>query len=80
VGRALRRNLGAVSCLEPGEYTVETATGGPALCCPSSGGVSDLDFEVHRGGRVSQIWSCPFASCSFVDYLDLEAWGEEVLR
>lgn len=75
----LNRNLGPVSRLSPGEYTTETVSGDPALSCPSCGGVSDIEFEVHDTGRVSQIFSCPYASCPFVDYIDLEAWDEEVV-
>lgn len=75
----LKRNLGPVGHLAPGEYTVETASGKPAACCPRCGGVSEIEFDVHRDGRVTQIFSCPYACCPFQDYLDLEAWGEEVV-
>lgn len=76
MAQTLQRSLGPVGHLSAGQYTVETVTGTPALCCPSCAGISDLEFEVYRGGVVSQIWSCPFASCPFVEYLVLEAHGE----
>lgn len=75
----LARNLGPVTALAPREYTVETASGLPAVCCPSCGGISDIEHEVYRDGRVARIWSCPYQSCPLVTYLDLECWGEEVL-
>lgn len=80
MGQRLQRNLGPVTHLTPSQYTVETASGDPAICCPKCGGISDLEFSVLVGGVVSQIWSCPYVSCPFVDYLTLESYGEEVLR
>lgn len=78
MGLRLARNLGPVAHLTAGQYTVETVSGEPAICCPACGGVSDLEFGVHVGGVVSQIWSCPYASCPFQDYLTLESWMEPV--
>jgi len=80
VGQTLRRNLGPVSHLELGEYTVETRDDEPVVRCPKCGGVSDLELEVYRDGTVEGFWSCLYASCSFQSYLLLEGWGEEVLR
>jgi hypothetical protein len=80
VGLTLQRNLGPVTSLTARQWTAETLTGEPAICCPNCARVSDLEFPVYHGGVVSQIWSCPYADCSFVDYLTLEAWGEDVLR
>lgn len=80
MGARLQRNLGPVSHLEPGEYTVETRDELPAVSCPACGGISEIEFGVHVGGVVSQIWSCHYASCPFVDYLTLESWGLEVVK
>lgn len=82
MGLRLQRQLGPVQHLTPGQWTIETASGRPAIRCPACGGISDLD-EAHRvltGGVVSPIWSCPFASCAFQEFLSLEAYGEAVLR
>lgn len=80
MGLRLQRCLGPVGCLTPGQYTIETASGEPAVCCPGCSFVSDLDTGVHVGGVVAQIWSCPYAACSFCDYLTLESWGEDVAK
>jgi hypothetical protein len=79
MGLTIRRNLGPVSHLEPSEYTLETASGRPALACPSCGGISDLELDVFDDGTVAGRWACPFESCPLVDYLHLEAWREEVV-
>jgi hypothetical protein len=79
VGLTIQRNLGPVGHLSPRQYTRETASGDPAICCPRCSRVFELEFGVHVGGVVSQIVSCPFADCPFVDYLTLESWNEPVV-
>lgn len=81
VGKTLQRLLGPVRALDRGQYTTETATGRPAVCCPSCGDITELD-ETHRvlpGGLVSPIWMCSLPSCGFADFLVLEAADEDVL-
>ena len=82
MGLRLRRCLGPVPHLAPAEYTVETASGKPAVSCPACGGISDLvePYRVIAGGLVSPIWRCPFVTCCYEQFLSLEAWGEAVLR
>jgi hypothetical protein len=80
MGHRLQRNLGPVTALTAGQWTDQTATGAPAVCCPKCARVSEIEFGVHVGGVVSQIWSCDFADCPYQDYLTLEAYGEEVAR
>jgi len=80
VGTTLQRNLGPVQHLTARQWTAETTSGDPAVCCPTCERVFDLEFGVHVGGVVSQIVSCPYADCPFVDYLTLESYGEEVAR
>lgn len=77
----LNRCLGPVTALEPGEYTTRTASGEPAVCCKRCGGIFDLDIKAHPpsiggivgGGAVA----CPTVTCSFFDYLVLDAWQDE---
>ena len=80
MGLRLARNLGPVSHLTAGQWTDETASGKPAVCCPACAEVSELEHRVLTGGIVSMVWACPAERCPFVDFLTLEAWGEEVPR
>ena len=83
MGLRVNRNLGKVECLQPGEYTTETASGNAAVCCPVCGGISDIDPATHRtelDGRVVPAWKCPTETCVLFDYLTLEARFEGVLR
>lgn len=76
MGLRLQRLLAPVTALTPGQYTTETVHGGPAVCCPGCGEISDLP-ETHRiltGGVVSPIWSCPSQRCPFVEFLTLDSW------
>lgn len=66
--------------MTPGQYTVETVTGGAAICCPKCGGISDLQLDVLIGGVVSSVWACPFVLCGLREFLVLESHGEQVLR
>lgn len=79
MGLRLARNLGPVSHLTPGQWTAETASGLPAICCPKCSGVSDLEHRVLTGGVVSMVWACSGEGCSYVDFISLEAWGELVV-
>ncbi len=79
MARQLPRNLGPVASLDAGQWTAETASGRPAISCPSCSAISDLPETHHvlAGGFVSPAWSCP--RCSYVSFLGLEAHGEDVL-
>jgi hypothetical protein len=81
MGFRLQRNLGPVAHLTRGQYTVETASGRPAICCPGCEEVSEL-AETHRvltGGIVSLVWACPDGRCPYMDFITLESWGEPVV-
>ena len=81
MGVRYSRNLGPVKHLQVQEWTDETASGRPALRC-ACGTIFDLP-ESHRvlaGGLVAPVVKCPSGTCSFLDFIELEAWGEEVLR
>lgn len=82
MGARLQRHLGPVQSLLPGQWTAETASGKEALCCPSCGHIADIEYphEVEKYGRVKFRWACPSQSCSFAEFLILEAHNEEVLR
>lgn len=79
MGLRLQRNLGTAGALTPGQWTDRTASGAPAVCCPACGGVSEIEGPIDRSGTVNRRWTCPHISCSFRDWLSLEAWLEEVL-
>lgn len=85
------RNLGPATCLEPDEWTMETASGAPAVRCGHCGGISEIDRRVPNDdgvkptideqGIVSPEWSCPYATCIVEDQtVQLEAWAEEVIE
>jgi hypothetical protein len=76
----LQRHLGRVESLEPAQYTVETTTGLPAVCCPGCSTITDLTLKhaIDEGGRVTPAWKCPTETCSFFDYIVLEDFSEEV--
>lgn len=89
MGVRLHRRLGVgVLQLEAGEYSVfeeddvAVIDGGPlgvvTLCCPACGGVAVLDeqHQVDAGGNVTPVWACPAAGCPFMDFLDLEGFGD----
>ena len=81
MARVLQRNLGPVQALTHGQWTDQTVSGDPAVCCPGCGQISDLDQSVdERSGRVQYVWACPSQSCGFVEFLVLEAFAEEVAR
>ena len=76
-----QRHLGAVESLDPGQFTVRTASGRPALCCHLCGAIYDLP-ETHRydhDGRVVPALRCPTETCSFFDYVCLESVAEAVV-
>lgn len=79
MGRTLQRLLGPVRALDRGQYTTETVSGRPAICCPECGDISELD-DIHRilpGGLVTPLWPC--VECAFADWIVLEASDEPVL-
>lgn len=83
------RSLAPVTCIEPGEWTMETASGAPAVRCENCGGISEIDRRVPNDdgvkptiseeGFVDPTWSCPYATCTAEGLAWLEAWGEVVL-
>lgn len=66
----MARCLGPVDSLSEGEFTIETASGRPALMC-ECGHVSEIEppHSILIGGRVVPIWSCQF--CPVVDFITL---------
>ncbi len=74
MGVTIPRFLGPVCDLEQGEYTKDTASGEPAVSCPSCGTIQEIDPQRHStwgDGRVTPIWSCE--RCSFMDWINLES-------
>jgi hypothetical protein len=73
--RAIRieRCLGPATALQPGQYTLETASGLPAVCCPICSGIAELaaDYEVDEQGQVTPAWKCP--SCAFWELIVLNS-------
>lgn len=77
-----QRNLGPVRGLTEGQYTIETATGRPALCCKRCGTIAELPttHTPMKGGRVDLIWTCPAVSCPETSFITLCDIDEEVAR
>lgn len=77
----INRHLGPANTLDAKQWTDRTASGLPAICCPGCAAVADLSpvYSVNaQSGRVGPgRWSCD--GCSFRDYIELEAFGEDVL-
>ena len=72
----LERSHAPATMLEPGQWTVRTATGIPAVSCPLCGQVDELAEHDFPGGCVSPIRSCPAARCPFLEHLELTGWNE----
>jgi hypothetical protein len=80
MGLRFSRFLGNAQALSPQEWSDATASGRAAVCCPTCGAVAELEPDKHvvsRHGKVTPAWRC---GCGFVEWLELEAYGEEVLR
>ncbi|HEX5064128.1 MAG TPA: hypothetical protein VFV99_32350 [Kofleriaceae bacterium] len=77
-----KRSLYPVEGLLAGEWTDETATGRPAVCCARCSGIYDIP-ETHRidpAGFVRPELKCG-AGCSEVGYgVRLLNYADEVLR
>jgi hypothetical protein len=51
------------------------------VCCPGCGAIVELQAEKHvvsREGKVTPAWRC--VECPVVEWIELEAYGETVLR
>lgn len=81
------RSLAPATCIEPGEWTMESASGAPAVCCELCESTSEIDRRVavdgvkptiNEDGIVEPTWKCP--CCGVVTLVWLESWGEEVLK
>lgn len=66
-----RRNLGPVRALDRGEYTLETASGNPVVCCPECGDYDELARMPAADGTFGR-WACPGRGCEFVRFIVLE--------
>lgn len=76
------RILGRVEHLQPGQWTEETASGRPAICCASCGGIADLP-ETHTAGEKGYVVperECLYATCGVVELVQLVDYGEDILR
>jgi hypothetical protein len=83
VGQRLSRFLGPAGSLDPGQWSDFTASGGPAVCCPGCGAIVELQADKHvvsREGKVTPAWRCAEETCGVVEWIELEAYGETVLR
>lgn len=83
MGARLQRHLGPIATMDPGQWTSDPArhrTGTMITVfvgCPACGGVHELEaHRVQQGGAVLGAWTCPTATCSFQEFIDLEGWGE----
>jgi hypothetical protein len=81
MGCRLNRHLGTVHTMLPGQFTIRTASGNPAVSCPVCGTIYEIP-ATHRwdeGGRVVPALKCADPACSFLEYVELGAINEEVL-
>ncbi len=81
MGVRLQRNLGPAETLQPGEYTSDPGpriVGAVVVRCPSCGAIESFsnDHVVDCAGRVTPAWRCPTATCSFLEWVELESWQE----
>ncbi len=79
MGVVYQRHLGPVESLLPKQWTAETASGKPAICCEQCGGVTDIDedegvYTILDAGRVVPIFSCPWTTCPSMDWINLESY------
>lgn len=72
----LQRHLGSVATIEPGQWTAETASGRPAVCCPACSSVDEVLSVVLPGGAVALAYRCESGECAFHEWIELEAFGE----
>lgn len=82
MGLRIERCLGTVYDPQPRQWTDRTASEQPTIRCPECGAVVDLDrnlYGVSENGTVAPRWQCGTATCSFRDWIVLEAFGEEIL-
>ena len=79
MGIRLNRCLSGVECLRAGEFTVETESARPVLCCPLCGEQFILPSQcrIEPDGRVVPAVHCP--QCCFFEYVELTDIWEEVL-
>lgn len=79
MGLRLSRHLGRVESLSAGRYTLETASGRPAVSCPLCEKISEVkpSHHIHVGGDVTPIFSCEW--CPFLDWISLDAVHETVV-
>lgn len=72
----LQRHLGPVASIEPGQWTAETASGKPAVCCPACSSVDEIPGEVAADGAVANAYRCESGECPFMEWLVLESFNE----
>lgn len=72
----LQRHLGAVSSIEPGQWTAETASGLPAVCCPACSAVDEIHGWIETNGKVALAYRCESGECPFYEWIELEAFSE----
>lgn len=76
-----RRHLGPVESLSAGEWTEETVTGRPAICCGSCAGIYDVP-ETHRiepDGFIVPAIRCGIGPCPEFGYIRLLNYSDPVV-
>ena len=73
----IRRNLGPPRALVKGEYTLETPSGNPLVCCPECGDYDELARMPDASGVFGR-WACPGRGCEFNRFITLEHAHDEV--
>lgn len=79
MAQTFKRLFAPVTSLSPGEFTVDTETTRPALCCPYCSIVFDLasGFHYDAAGRINYAVQCPGGRCGFWDFCILDGVWED---
>ena len=77
MGLRLMRVMSPATHLNRAQWTMETASGNPALSCPACGQVDEIEPGRIKSGVVVGIWMCQSQSCPYVEWLTLDAWNDE---
>jgi hypothetical protein len=80
MGMRLNRLLGKPEALDAGQWTCETESGLPVVCCPGCSNTVELatSYLIDCDGRVAPAWAC--RNCAFFEYIQICDYREPVLK
>lgn len=80
MGVRYNRHLGSVESMLPKQWTLETASGQPAICCECCEQIQEIappTYKIYGDGKVTPIFTCE--NCSSWSWINLESYGEDDL-